>query len=181
MRTFYTPGEPLTVTVKLEGELAKRFAAFEKACMYPARAALARQALDDLITRGTASNDRIGQEYRLHLATINALEQQPSSGYAVSPYADRSFAKDAKDLQFADLARYVRDNKDALADPQNYVGAWHDPASDKIYLDISRVVGTHEEARELARLEILDPTPVMPAPEWRSPGAEAGGFDKPLP
>lgn len=77
-------------------------------------------------------------------------DREPKGGYAVSIYPDRSFAKDVNALQFADLKRYVRANKDLLSQPDHFIGAWHDPETDKVYLDISIVSDDEKKAADLA-------------------------------
>lgn len=76
---------------------------------------------------------------------------EPKTGYALSIFPDRSFATDAKDLSLDDLDGYLDKNADLLADPNNYVGGWHDPATGKVFLDVSRVVTDEYEAATLAR------------------------------
>lgn len=77
-------------------------------------------------------------------------EEQPSEGFALSPYPDRSFAKEVKDLSLTDLAEYIVKNRDILSNQDHYLGAWHDPASGKVFLDVSVVSKDEEKAKKLA-------------------------------
>lgn len=79
-----------------------------------------------------------------------STNSEPSSGYALSIYPDRSFAKDAKALTREDLVKYVVKNKDLLSQKENYFGAWHDPASNKVFLDVSMVTQDKQKAHDLA-------------------------------
>lgn len=75
---------------------------------------------------------------------------EPKDGFAVSPYPDRSFAKELKDFNFNDLVNYAQQNSDLFANPDHYLGAWHDPESGKIFLDVSVVNKLEADARKLA-------------------------------
>jgi len=77
--------------------------------------------------------------------------RQPKTGYALSIYKSREQLHTAKSITPADLARYVRKNSDLLAKGDHYLGAWHNPKDDKVYLDVSRVVRTAQEAERLGR------------------------------
>jgi hypothetical protein len=72
------------------------------------------------------------------------------SGYAVSTHPERSFGKDAADLSFDDLVDYAIQNNDLLSRPGHYLGAWHDPETHRVYLDISQVTNYPAEAAQLA-------------------------------
>jgi len=76
---------------------------------------------------------------------------EPAAGYAVSIFPDRSFGADASQMRLDDLVNYVVQNADLLSDPGNHIGAWHDPETHRVYLDISRVVPTPDRAASLAR------------------------------
>jgi hypothetical protein len=75
---------------------------------------------------------------------------EPAGGYALSIHPDRSEAFDANSIKFADLAAYAAKNRDLLTKPGNHIGAWHDPASGKIFLDVSMVTQDKAEAERLA-------------------------------
>jgi hypothetical protein len=77
-------------------------------------------------------------------------EEEPSEGYALSPYPEKSFAKPAKDLQFKDVVNYYLKNRDVFKQPDHFIGAWHDPASGMVFLDVSVVKHSEEEATKLA-------------------------------
>ena len=76
---------------------------------------------------------------------------EPTEGFALSIHPERSFATDASRLKFNDLVKYVMKNRDLLSDKENFLGAWHDPDSHKVFLDISRVVKDRSRATHLAR------------------------------
>lgn len=78
-------------------------------------------------------------------------EEVPKTGYALSPYPERSFAVNVNDLKITDLWDYVQKNGDLLAEQKHYFGAWHDPGTGKVFLDVSVVVQDENEAAELAR------------------------------
>jgi len=71
-------------------------------------------------------------------------------GYALSIYPERSFAKAAKDLTKEDLADFVYANSDLLSKADNYFGAWHDPDSGQVFLDVSMVTQDKTKAHALA-------------------------------
>ena len=75
---------------------------------------------------------------------------EPSTGYALSIHPDRSVALDSKTIQFRDLARYAASNADLLHQPGNHIGAWNDPASGKVFLDVSMVTNDKAQAEKLA-------------------------------
>jgi hypothetical protein len=75
---------------------------------------------------------------------------EPTRGFAVSPYPDRSFAVALKDFSFEDLVAYAQRNADLFENADHYLGGWNDPASGKIFLDVSVVSRTAAAARQLA-------------------------------
>lgn len=75
---------------------------------------------------------------------------EPKEGFAVSPYPDRSFAKGWEDFTSDDLARYAKRNKDLFKKSGHYMGAWHDPESGKVFLDVSIVSKDARVANRLA-------------------------------
>jgi hypothetical protein len=75
---------------------------------------------------------------------------QPEKGFAVSPYPERSFAKNLENFTGHDLLDYIETNRDMFKKKNNYIGAWNDPATGKVYLDISVVSKTEDEAKKLA-------------------------------
>lgn len=76
--------------------------------------------------------------------------EQPTTGFAVSPYPDRSFATDVKALTVNDLFQYAAKNVDLFEQPDHFMGAWHDPSSGKVFLDVSVVKHTPAEAHAYA-------------------------------
>jgi hypothetical protein len=69
----------------------------------------------------------------------------------VSAYPDRSKVFDSADaLSEDDLLHYVVTNWDVLSLSDHYLGAWHDPKTGKVYLDVSVVKSDEAEAKALA-------------------------------
>jgi DNA topoisomerase-1 len=77
-------------------------------------------------------------------------DREPQGGFALSVYPERSFAKPVADLKYSDLAGYVKRNKDLLAKPDHFIGAWHDPESGMVFLDVSVVTDDEKKATTLA-------------------------------
>jgi hypothetical protein len=66
-------------------------------------------------------------------------DKSPKEGYAVSIYPERSVAFDMKSMGFKDLMHYYVANRDMFRKPGHFLGAWHDPESHKVFLDVSVV------------------------------------------
>lgn len=77
-------------------------------------------------------------------------DDEPDKGFALSIHPERSFAMDADKVTYKALEEYVLKNFDLLTNKDNFMGAWHDPASGKVFLDVSRVTDDEEEAHNLA-------------------------------
>ena len=75
---------------------------------------------------------------------------QPSTGYALSIHPERSQSFAAALLAPEDLTRYIASNRDLLDLPGNMLGAWHDPASHLVFLDVSTVTDNETDAAALA-------------------------------
>jgi hypothetical protein len=78
-----------------------------------------------------------------------------SSGYAVSPYPERSQVMDISKMSDKAIRSAVNaygvKNKDIISKPGVFVGGWHDPENKgKVYLDISVVTKTAAAAERLA-------------------------------
>ena len=83
--------------------------------------------------------------------TYNPLtDSSPTTGYAVSAHKDRELVVDAKTVNAVTLTEYVLKNQDLLKQSGNYLGGWNNPKDGKVYLDISTVVQTADEAQSLA-------------------------------
>jgi hypothetical protein len=76
---------------------------------------------------------------------------EPSSGYATSLYPERSQIIPSDEMTADKLWRYQMRNYDLLRDPDHYLGAWHDPGTGNIYLDVSHVGPSLQEISHLAR------------------------------
>jgi hypothetical protein len=75
---------------------------------------------------------------------------QPTKGYALSIYPDRSVAMDATKISSQDLVDYAAKNSDLFVKSDHYMGAWHDPETGKVFLDVSVVKTDEKEAIALA-------------------------------
>jgi hypothetical protein len=111
---------------------------------------------------GGSQGAKLGHEKELH-AIFDRLKkpdggftyhvttgQEPTAGYALSIYPDRSFAKSDKDMTFEDLHNYAEKNLDLLASNDHYIGGWHDPRTGRVFLDVSKVTQDENEAHDLA-------------------------------
>lgn len=78
-------------------------------------------------------------------------QAQPTTGYVVATEKATEKVVDAAKVNGVLLARYVREHRDKLRQSGNYLGAWHDPESGKVYLDITTRVFSHAKADALAR------------------------------
>ena len=70
-------------------------------------------------------------------------------GCFVPPCTDRGRPVPAETLSFRDVRGFARDNADLLARDGHYEGAWHDPETGIVSLDVSIRVESAEEARRL--------------------------------
>lgn len=71
-----------------------------------------------------------------------------TSGFAHSPYPERSMVVDAKNMKFGDLTRFRHRNADIFStDDQAYLGLWNNPDDGKVYVDVSVVCEDAAEAR----------------------------------
>lgn len=78
---------------------------------------------------------------------------RPTSGYALSPYPERSQAIDTKQLTADRIRRYRDANWSLLSKPNHYIGAWRerDGDVDRVWLDVSIVVRDRHEAEILGK------------------------------
>lgn len=87
--------------------------------------------------------------------TVHALTHREPKGpghFGVSVYPDRGRLYGSRGaISRRDIVNFTLGNKDLLAEHRNYVGAWHDPDTGEIYLDVSVVVPSRAEAERLAR------------------------------
>lgn len=77
-------------------------------------------------------------------------DTEPTKGFALSVHPERSRGIRAQDMTPADITHYIYDNADLFTDPENHVGAWHDPDTGKVILDVSTVKHDEKEASALA-------------------------------
>lgn len=77
---------------------------------------------------------------------------EPKEGFALSIYPDRSFSIEADKLSEKHLVDYATKNADLFtSNADHYMGGWHDPATNVIYLDVSVVSRDRAVAERLAR------------------------------
>ena len=79
---------------------------------------------------------------------------EPTTGLAVSIHPERSAVFDPKTVRTADLFHYVANNADLLAQDGSHLGAWNDPDSGKLFLDVTHVLP--ESSPDAARQLCLD-------------------------
>ena len=72
-------------------------------------------------------------------------------GYSVSTHTDKTKTVKGKEVTQQELDQYKEDNKEALKDPNNFVGTWYDSKSDQTYIDIATKVENKQEAIELGK------------------------------
>lgn len=82
-------------------------------------------------------------------ATVDVKGQKMvTSGFAHSPYPERSKVVDVDDLDYDTIIEYAEGNSDIFGDDdQAYLGLWHNPEDSKVYLDVSVVCTDAAEAR----------------------------------
>lgn len=75
--------------------------------------------------------------------------ESPQAGFCYSPYPERSKEFNSIDeLSISTYNNYLEDNSDLLSKDNHYIGTWNDPATGKIYLDISVNTLDAKEARQ---------------------------------
>lgn len=72
------------------------------------------------------------------------------TGFFVSPYPSREQAIAAAELRPIHLLRFAKSNADLFAKEGHYMGAWHDPETGIVSLDVSVKTTSAEQARSLA-------------------------------
>jgi hypothetical protein len=83
-----------------------------------------------------------------------ASRKSPTKGKILSIYPDREKIFKPGTLTALAVRQFVKDNADLLADKGNYIGGWLDvdpPGSGQVFIDISRIVDTDDEALELSK------------------------------
>lgn len=80
-----------------------------------------------------------------------ATGKDQTTGYMVAAHPERSKIIPAERITPQDLSDYAAANSDLLSQPGMRFGAWHDPESGNVYLDISAVVADRAEAVRLGR------------------------------
>lgn len=77
--------------------------------------------------------------------------EQPTTGFALSVHPERAAVMNDQQADVIALAEFAVKNWDLLSQDGNFIGGWHDPDDGKVYLDVSTVVKTAEEAERLGR------------------------------
>ncbi|WP_459714404.1 hypothetical protein [Actinophytocola sp. KF-1] len=81
------------------------------------------------------------------------------AGYAVAVHPERERIFDRR-VTSNDLHEYIAEAKDALSLPGRVLGGWRDPATGRVYLDVSVVTAdlpvAMTLARETAQIAIFD-------------------------
>jgi hypothetical protein len=77
--------------------------------------------------------------------------EMPTRGYAVAILPDIEMVFSPVAAQHDGVARFIHANWRHLQDERHFVGAWHNPVSGLIHVDISIVVSTEQEAEALCR------------------------------
>ena len=82
-----------------------------------------------------------------------ATHKYADTGYAVSPYPERSKVIPFKEATPADIDKYQRDNADLLSKPGHNMGAWRekDDKTDQLWLDVTVVASTAAAGARLGR------------------------------
>jgi hypothetical protein len=117
---------------------------------------LARQRMDHIKAGGTVADPHLTDL----LEQINQPDggftyqpftaHSPTEGFALSIHPERSVVLDARSMSLTNLVDFVQANRVLLRNPGNFMGAWHDPASGKVFLDVSTVTTNERQARQLA-------------------------------
>ena len=76
--------------------------------------------------------------------------QEPSDGFVVAIAPERSITLDVEDAREEDIETFLINNDDVLSEDGAHLGAWHDPATGIVHLDISKVESDREVALEIA-------------------------------
>jgi hypothetical protein len=75
----------------------------------------------------------------------------PKSGYMVSLNKSTERAYPENDFTADDIAQYQQSHASELSDPDCYFGAWHDPETHKVYLDVSKCFQDYNDAMKAAK------------------------------
>ncbi len=78
-------------------------------------------------------------------------DDSPAEGFALSVHKDRERVAPAAKVTAKAIWEYVDENWDLLKEDGNFIGAWHNPSDDQVYLDVSTVVGSRQDAERLGR------------------------------
>jgi hypothetical protein len=76
--------------------------------------------------------------------------REETIGFFVSPYPEREQAIPVDELRPIHLLRFAKANADLFAQEGHYMGAWHDPETGVVSLDVSVKTTSAEQSRSLA-------------------------------
>lgn len=76
--------------------------------------------------------------------------REETMGFFVSPYPDREVPIPVGELRAIDIVRFKNANRDLWDRPHHFMGAWHDPETGVVSLDVSVKTETAESARTIA-------------------------------
>jgi hypothetical protein len=77
--------------------------------------------------------------------------ENPKTGFALSLFPEREEAIKCAEFDPGDIHTYIGANKDALKQEGNYLGAWHDVETGIVYLDVSKITPSADEAFRLCQ------------------------------
>jgi hypothetical protein len=79
----------------------------------------------------------------------------PTKGFAVATKRGAEFTLDPNTMSRQEMIQhinaYMQEHKDAFDDPDVHAGAWYDPESGDVFLDLSTLVNSREEAVALGK------------------------------
>jgi hypothetical protein len=81
----------------------------------------------------------------------NHVDDGPTAGYMVSKNKSTEQAFPEDGFGAHDIQHYLDEHKHELSAPNAYFGAWHDPETQKVYLDVSHHYPSFEEAKKVGR------------------------------
>ena len=77
-------------------------------------------------------------------------KREPVAGFVVSPYPELSEAMTVKEFTVKRLGQFIAHHHKMFDNPENHVGAWHDPVSNMVFLDVSIPTSSDAAARKAA-------------------------------
>lgn len=85
--------------------------------------------------------------------TIDLRGVEPQSGYVVGVFGATGLVFNSyAEFSNLDVLKFIKDNTVYLDFENIYLGSWLNPANNKVYLNICKVVSTRKHALNMARL-----------------------------